>query len=57
MCTVHSGASSLLQKPSVTQAHKIWVTKNAVVHLEQSEKIRHQHISGRWIYMDDAWLY
>jgi hypothetical protein len=31
-------AVSLLQKPSVTQAHNIWVTENSVTHMEQSEK-------------------
>jgi hypothetical protein len=28
----------MLQKPSVTQAPNIWVTENAVIHVEQSEK-------------------
>jgi hypothetical protein len=33
-------------KASVTPAHNTWVT----------EKIRHQHGSGRWIYVDDGIL-
>jgi hypothetical protein len=28
----------MLQKPSMTQAHNIWVLENAVIHIEQSEK-------------------
>jgi hypothetical protein len=43
--------NSLLQKPSVTQAHNIWV----IIHIEQSEKSAiNIDQSGRWVYVDDG---
>jgi hypothetical protein len=42
---------TLLQEPSVTQAHSVWVMENVVIHIEKSEN---QHKTGSWIHVDDG---
>jgi hypothetical protein len=44
-------SSTLLLKPSMTQAHNIRVKENSVIHVDQSDP--HQDRSGLWIFVDD----